>query len=49
MNAPKPPDPVKTAEAQADMNQATAITQYGLGATNQVTPYGNLTYSQVGT
>lgn len=48
MNAPKAPDPVATAKAQGEMNRDTAITQYGLGATNQVTPYGNLTYNQIG-
>jgi hypothetical protein len=30
------------------MNKDTAVTQYGLNATNQVTPYGNLTYDQIG-
>ncbi len=47
-SAPQPPDPMKTAEAQGQMNKETAVTQYGLGATNQVTPYGNLNYSQIG-
>lgn len=49
MSAPKAPDPAKTAAAQTESNKATAITQYGLNATNQVTPYGNLSYSQNGT
>lgn len=52
MNSPDPPpapDPVATAKAQADTNLKTAINQYGLNATNQITPYGNLTYSQQGT
>ncbi|MBX5089346.1 tail fiber domain-containing protein [Rhizobium lentis] len=49
MSAPKAPDPAKTAAAQTESNKATAITQYGLNATNQVTPYGNLTYTQNGT
>lgn len=49
MSAPKAPDPAKTAAAQTESNKATAITQYGLNATNQITPYGNLTYSQNGT
>jgi hypothetical protein len=31
------------------MNTQTATTQYQLGATNQNTPYGNLTYNQIGT
>lgn len=48
MSAPKAPDPAKTAAAQADMNQNTAVTQYLLNATNQVTPQGKLTYSQSG-
>lgn len=46
---PKPPDPAKTAAAQTQMNQQTAQTQYQLGATNQVTPGGSLTYTQDGT
>ena len=43
---PPAPDPVKTAQAQTASNKETAITQTGLNSTNQVTPYGNLTYSQ---
>jgi len=46
---PKPPDPAKTAAAQTQMNQQTAQTQYQLGATNQVTPGGSLSYEQTGT
>lgn len=48
MSAPKAPDPAKTAAAQTESNKATAVSQYGLNATNQVTPYGNLSYSQNG-
>lgn len=48
-STPKPPDPMQTANAQANMNAKTATTQYQLGATNQITPYGNLTYNQIGT
>lgn len=51
MDAPTPapaPDPAATAAAQTASNKATAVSQYGLNATNQVTPYGNLTYSQNG-
>lgn len=51
MNDPTPPtapDPVATATAQGNMNTNTAITQQLLNQTNQVTPYGNLTYSQNG-
>lgn len=52
MNTPQPapaPDPVATANAQTASNKATAISQYELGATNQVTPNGSLTYKQTGT
>lgn len=49
MKAPSAPDPKETAEAQGQMNKETAIANYGLNATNQVTPQGNLTYSQIGT
>lgn len=48
-SAPAPPDPVATAKAQGDMNQNTATTQQLLNMTNQVTPYGNLSYNQTGT
>lgn len=47
--APAAPDPAQTAAAQSAANKATAITQYGLNATNQNTPYGSLTYKQIGT
>lgn len=49
MKAPSAPDPKKTADAQAQMNKETAIANYGLNATNQVTPQGSLTYQQIGT
>lgn len=49
MNAPEAPDPMETAQAQAGMNKETAVAQYGLNATNQQTPYGNLSYEQIGT
>ena len=48
-SAPPAPDPAATARAQATANRETAITQFGLNAVNQVTPYGNLTYTQTGT
>ena len=48
-SAPPPIDPAATARAQAAANRETAITQFGLNAVNQVTPYGNLTYTQTGT
>lgn len=47
--APAAPDPAKTAAAQASANRDTAVTQYGLNATNQNTPQGTLSYRQVGT
>jgi hypothetical protein len=43
---PPAPDPVATAQAQGAMNKETAIAQYGLGAADQVTPYGKLSYTQ---
>jgi len=46
--APAVPDAAATAAAQATANRETAITQAGLNSTNQVTPYGNLTYTQSG-
>jgi len=48
MKAPAAPDPKETAAAQGQMNKETAIAQYGLNATNQKTPWGSLTYSQIG-
>lgn len=48
-SAPPPaPDPAATARAQSTSNRETAITQAGLNNVNQVTPYGNLNYSQTG-
>ena len=46
--APAAPDPAATAAAQATANKETAIAQAGLNNTNQRTPYGNLTYNQIG-
>lgn len=48
-SAPKPPDPVKTAAAQTQMNKDTAVTQQELNMVNQNTPYGSLSYEQTGT
>lgn len=50
-SAPSPPpvpDPVATAAAQTGSNVNTAAAQAALNNVNQVTPYGNLTYSQSG-
>jgi len=49
MKSPKAPDPYKTADAQTNSNLATAQSQQALNMVNQVTPYGNLDYSQNGT
>lgn len=46
--APAAPDPAATAAAQATANKETAVAQYGLNATNQVTPQGTSTYKQIG-
>lgn len=46
---PPAPDPAATAAAQGAANLETAIAQGWLGATNQYTPFGNVTYSQDGT
>jgi hypothetical protein len=43
---PPPPDPVKTAEAQAAINEKTAITQSNLNKYDEFTPYGSSTWSQ---
>ena len=45
---PKPPDPYKTAAAQQGMNIDTAIAERTMDNTNQVTPYGNLSYTIAG-
>lgn len=46
---PPPPDPVATAQAQAAANKESAIATGEINRVNQITPYGNLTYSQTGT
>jgi len=43
--APKPPDPVQTAQAQTQSNVQTAQANQVLGNTNQITPYGSVQYS----
>lgn len=47
--APSAPSAASTAAAQTQSNRETAVAQAGLNATNQITPYGNLTYEQTGT
>lgn len=49
MCQPKAPSPTSTIAAQTASNKETAIAQAGLNAVNQVTPNGNLTYTQNGT
>lgn len=46
--APKPPDPMDTAQAQTGTNIGTAIANNSMGMVNQVTPDGSLTYDQTG-
>lgn len=46
--APTPPDPKETAAAQTGTNISTAQANAVLGNVNQITPYGNLTYTQSG-
>ncbi|WP_135210361.1 hypothetical protein [Vitreimonas flagellata] len=45
---PKAPDPAKVAQAQTASNEQTARTEAALNRVNQITPYGNVTYSNVG-
>lgn len=49
VSSPSAPDPYKTADAQSQYNQNTAVTQQLLNMTDQVTPYGNVTYTPNGT
>jgi hypothetical protein len=46
--APTPPDPIKTAQAQGVINRETAITQANLNRFDEYTPYGTSTWSQQG-
>lgn len=46
---PQPQNPAQTAAAQTTSNVNTAVANAYLGNTNQVTPYGNLTYDKTGT
>lgn len=48
-NAPAPPDPTQTADAQQTLNDNTAKYQAETNNVNQTNPYGTLTYSQTGT
>lgn len=46
--APAAPDPIKTGSAQTATNIGTAVANAGLNQVDQITPDGNLTYSQSG-
>lgn len=43
------PDPMKTAQAQTQMNKDTAIAQQNLNMVDQTGPLGSTTYKQIGT
>jgi hypothetical protein len=47
-DSPDPPKPKDVAQAQSAADISTALAQSYLNQTNQVTPWGNLTYSQSG-
>ena len=47
--APKPPDPKETSSAQTGTNIGTAVGNNVMGMVDQVTPYGNMNYTQTGT
>lgn len=49
LSAPAPPNPYAVAAAQEGVNQQAATQQAEINDVNQVTPYGNLTYTQTGT
>ena len=49
MQAPKMPDPLKTAEAQQKLNTSTAVAQQNLNMVDQTGPLGSTTYKQIGT
>jgi hypothetical protein len=49
VKAPKAPDPYQTAQAQSQMNLATAVAQQNLNMVNQVNPWGTVNYQQNGT
>lgn len=48
-SAPRAPDPMQTAQAQAGLNRETAITQQELNMINQSGPWGSVNYTQTGT
>lgn len=48
MKAPKYPDPMETAQAQAGLNLSTAVSQQHLNMVDQDNPWGSVDYSQNG-
>lgn len=46
--APTPPNPTVVAAAQTKSNQETARTEAALNRVNQITPWGNVTYNDLG-
>lgn len=48
MKTPKAPDPMATAQAQAGVNLDTAMTQQSMNLTDQVNPWGNVSYTPSG-
>lgn len=48
-SAPKQPDPAQTAAAQGQWNSFTAQQQQAMNMTNQNSPWGSLSYNQIGT
>lgn len=48
IKAPKAPDPIATAQAQAGVNLSTAVTQQNLNMVDQVNPWGSVDYTQNG-
>lgn len=47
-SAPTPPDPYETAGAQTEQNFFTGLMNQSFGTTDQITPYGSLTYDKQG-
>ena len=49
VSTPKPPDPAAVAAAQGEANREAAITSAIVNNSNEISPYGNVTYTQSGT
>lgn len=45
MKSPSPPDPVKTADAQAQANKEAVLESAKVNQINEITPWGSLTYT----